>query len=73
MAKTRQEIASLGGTAVYKKYGSSYMAAIGRKGYLVMKAKYDVVPYGTSDFAIVSKKTGKILALMSGKKLQSEE
>ena len=60
---------SAGGKAVYMKYGSEYIQKIGRKGYQAMRERYDLIPYGFNDFAIVSKETGKIVALFSGTKI----
>lgn len=74
MAKlTRKEVASLGGRAVYKKYGSSYMSKIGRLGYIAMLENYSLQPVDLSDFAIISRATGKIVAYLSGKPVQSED
>lgn len=73
MAKlTRKEVASLGGKAVYKKYGSSYMSKIGRLGFKAMLQKYELQPYSVNDWAIVDRATGKIVAYLSGKPVQSE-
>jgi len=79
MSNEKVKRGSAGGKAVYMKYGREYMQKIGRKGYQVMHQRYDLIPYGTCDFAIVSKETGKIVALLSGTKIpesgmvQSEE
>lgn len=59
---TRQEASSLGGKAVFKKYGREYMQAIGRKGAQAFWAKYKLVPIQANNFAIVNKETNEIVA-----------
>ena len=58
---------SLGGHATVRKYGSQHMARIGRKGAAVTWKRYRLAPVGTSDLAMVHKRTGEIRAFLSGR------
>ena len=51
-----------GGIALVKKYGREHMSNIGRKGAKRFWQLYRVQPVHTSGWAIVSRKTGIIVA-----------
>jgi len=68
---SKAEAGRLGGLATAEKYGSEYMAAIGRKGYEVFHRKYYLTPIGTSDFAIVRRKDGKVIKTLNGRELNN--
>lgn len=55
---TKAQAGSLGGITTYRKYGSDHMRQIGRKGAVLMHAKYELRPVGTSDFILVNRETG---------------
>jgi general stress protein YciG len=50
-----------GGEATVKKYGTEYMAEIGRKGATAFYEKYTLMPVGINNFAIVRKLDGVIV------------
>ena len=57
----KSQIASLGGQAVVKKYGSEYMREIGKKGARSFHTKYALKPVGTVNFAIVRRSDNVIV------------
>lgn len=61
----RADISSLGGQAVYKKYGSEYMSQLGRKGAIAFWKKYTVQPVQLTRFAIVERATGRVVRIMN--------
>lgn len=61
----RTEISSLGGQAVFRKYGSAYMSKIGRAGAVAFWKKYTVQPVQLTRFAIVNRETGEIVRIMN--------
>lgn len=69
MAKkmSKSEAGRLGGISTFRKYGKDHMSKIGAVGGFVMHEKYDLVPYQRSDFAIIDRITGKVVALLSGR------
>lgn len=66
---SKAEAGRLGGLNTYKKHGSEHMAKIGRRGFESTFARYRLAPYGTSDFALISRTTGKIVAFLSGRQV----
>lgn len=63
---TKAEAGRLGGSSTFKKYGSSHMSELGRKGAKSLHEKYDLVPWGLNDFALVCKESGNIVNTLSG-------
>jgi len=59
--------AHLGGQATLKKYGREFYSRIGKLGWKALNDRYYWSPYGTSDWAIVNRETGRIVALKFGK------
>ena len=60
---TKSEAGRLGGQATAKKHGTAHMKAIGRRGADATWAKYNLVPVGTSQYAMVDKQTNEIKAI----------
>lgn len=54
---SKSEAGRLGGLATYKKYGNGYMSMIGKRGAEKFHQKYRILPYRTSQYAIVCKET----------------
>ena len=61
---TKSEAASLGGKAVYRKYGSQYMKALGKSGQAAFKKLYKWKPAGTSGWALIRRSDESIVALV---------
>lgn len=59
-------ISSLGGKALFNKYGREYMSEIGKRGAQAFYRKYKLVPYGTNQFAIVDRSTERIIKVKNG-------
>lgn len=58
MAKmTKSQAGRLGGLATFRKYGSGYMSRIGKRGAKSFWKKYKILPYKTSNYAIVDRET----------------
>ena len=55
----KKQAGRIGGKQTATKYGSEYMQTLARKGAQAMHAKYKLVKFGTSDFAIVNRETGQ--------------
>jgi general stress protein YciG len=60
ISELRRRAGRIGGLTTYDRYGSEHMAEIGRKGAEVTWSRYNLAPIGTSQWAIVNKKTGEI-------------
>jgi general stress protein YciG len=67
MKHTKQEAGKKGGLSTVRKHGKGHMSAIGKKGARVTWQRYHLQPAGTSDFAMVRKDTGEVIAFLSGK------
>lgn len=65
----RKEWGRRGGCATVAKHGREHMQRIGKRGAATFWQRYTLRPAGTSDFAITDRKTGKVIAFMSGKHL----
>jgi general stress protein YciG len=63
----RREWGKRGGRATLAKHGRDHFAAIGRKGAATFWKRYTMRPAGTSDFAIVDRKTNEVIAFTSGR------
>ncbi len=53
-------IGKVGGLATVQKYGIEHMRAIGRAGAAATWKRYTLKPLGTSHWALVDRKTGKV-------------
>ncbi len=63
---TKAEAGRIGGKQTAAKYGSKYMAEIGRRGARSFWARYALKPAGTSNYAIVERATGQIINFTTG-------
>ncbi len=63
----RKEWGKRGGKATVKKHGKEHMRAIGKRGAQKFWKLYSLRPVGTSDFAIVRRDNGQVIALTSGR------
>jgi hypothetical protein len=67
MKHTKQTAGKKGGKATVAKLGRGHMAAIGKRGAETTWQRYYLTPAGTSDFAMICKDTGEVIAFLSGK------
>lgn len=58
----KSEAGRKGGLKTLEKYGREYLSEIGRRGAAALWEKYQLVPVNMTEFAIVDRKTGKIVA-----------
>jgi general stress protein YciG len=63
----KQEAGSKGGRVTVAKHGREHMRKIGSKGAAAFWKRYTLRPAGTSDFAIVDRKTNEVIAFTSGR------
>lgn len=56
-------IGRLGGNALYCKYGHDWMVELGRRGAAEFNRLYMVLPYGTSEYQIVSRENNEVIAI----------
>ncbi len=68
----RKEWGRRGGRATVAKHGREHMQTIGKRGAVTFWKRYTLRPAGTSDFAITKRKTGEVIAFMSGKRLPKD-
>ena len=64
---TRTQIASLGGKALFQKYGSNHMRQIGKSGQAKFKKLYAWKPAGTSGWALVRRSDGSVVAFVGSR------
>lgn len=64
---TKSEAGRKGGRATVTKHGREHMQRIGQRGAARFWELYTMKPAGTSDFAIVRRETGKVIAFTSGR------
>ena len=62
---TKREAGRRGGLATVAKYGRGYMSAIGKRGAAALYSRYDILPAGTSGWAMVERATGKVKQIWS--------
>ena len=60
---TKAQAGRLGGIATHKKHGSTHMSTIGKRGAETTWTKYQLIPAGTSQYAMVEKSTNKVIAI----------
>lgn len=73
MSMSMADRARLGGQAVAKKYGSDYMASIGRRGAESFWQKYKIAPLGTAGWAIICRATNQIVGRNNYKGLERKQ
>ena len=73
LSEKRAAAGSKGGQATVKRHGKEYMAEIGRRGAQKFHDTYRLEPVYLNDFAIRHRKTGKTVALLSGRPVQEGE
>ncbi|MCC6568926.1 MAG: hypothetical protein IT315_06790 [Anaerolineales bacterium] len=66
-AMKRREWGRRGGKATVEKHGREHMRTIGKRGASTFWKRYSLRPAGTSDFAIVKRENGEVIAFTSGK------
>ena len=62
---TKRECGRRGGLATVAKYGHGYMREIGKRGAIALYSRYDILPAGTSGWAMVEKSTGRVKQIWS--------
>ena len=60
--QSKREAGRRGGLATVQKHGKAHMQAIGRKGAAETWRRYDIVPVGTSGYALVRKCDNQVIA-----------
>lgn len=63
MASNKRQAGSLGGRATVARHGREHMQAIGRRGAAELWRRYELVPAGTSGYALVRKSDKKVIAV----------
>lgn len=63
LSEIRAEAGRRGGLATLEKHGDDHFVHLARR----MHRMYERIPFGQNDFAIVHRKTGKVVAMLSGK------
>ena len=61
---SKSEADKLGGKATYEKHGSAHMTRIGKLGAKTTWTKYQLVPAGTSQYAMINRTTKEIIAII---------
>ena len=64
---TRTQIASLGGKALFQKYGSNHMRQIGKSGQAKFRKLYQWKPAGTSGWALVRRDNNQVVAFVGSR------
>ncbi len=59
----RKQAGSKGGRATVAKHGREHMQEIGKRGAAATWARYFLAPWGTSRYAMVERKTFKIIKI----------
>jgi general stress protein YciG len=60
MKHTKQTAGQIGGRATVAKYGRQHMQDIGAKGAQATWTRYQLMPYGQTEYAMTERATGKI-------------
>lgn len=63
---TKAQAGSLGGRATVARHGHDHMRIIGQRGAAATWQRYQLVPAGLSDLAMVRKDNGALIAFLSG-------
>lgn len=61
----KRQAGQLGGLSTFKKHGKEHMSNIGTQGAKVTWTRYDKVPYGQTQYALVRKSDNKIIRILS--------
>lgn len=64
---TKQSAGQIGGRATVSLYGPEHMRAIGKRGAATFWKRYTMQPAGLSQFAIVNRDSGEVIAFTSGR------
>jgi len=64
---------SAGGRKLFELKGRDYFVELGKRGAARFYELYHWQPYSTSQFALVSKKTGQIVAFSDGRPVERRE
>jgi hypothetical protein len=65
--QNKQTAGQKGGLATLARYGPAHMRRIGQRGAARFWELYTTRPAGMSDFAIVKRETGEVIAFTSGR------
>ena len=60
MKHTKRTAGSLGGRATVSRHGREHMQNIGARGAVVTWTRYQLMPYGQTEYAMTERATGKI-------------
>lgn len=60
MDERKKRAGKKGGMTTLARYGRSHFSTIGKRGACETWRRYKLVPYGTSQYAMVERGTGKI-------------
>ena len=69
LSQKRAIAGAQGGKRTVKRYGKQYMRQLAKLGAHVMHSLYRREPVLLNDFAIVDRRTGKAVSLLSGRSL----
>lgn len=61
---TKKDAGKKGGLSTVQKYGVEYMRRIGKKGAARMHELYELQPVNLTQFAIIHRATGKVVAFI---------
>lgn len=61
----KQKQGRAGGLALVAKYGREHMQRIGKRGAAVTWKRYSLSPVGMSNYALVSRETGEVKAVLN--------
>jgi hypothetical protein len=64
MKHTKQTAGQIGGRVTFAKYGRNHMQNIGAKGAMVTWTRYQLMPYGQTEYAMTERATGKIIRII---------
>lgn len=70
LSEKRAIAGARGGQRTVKRYGKRYMKKLAKLGAHAMHSKYRREPVLLNDFAIIERRTGKAVALLSGRSLE---
>lgn len=62
-----KEAGRIGGMETLRRHGRDHFREIGRRGAVIFWKRYLLAPAGQSDYAIISRATGKVIAFLSGR------
>ncbi len=68
MKHSKKSAGALGGQTTLAKYGAKHFQQIGKRGAAVTWQRYELRPAGVSDFAMIRKDTGEVIAFINGRR-----